>query len=31
MLAFQDQLRQTAEAKGAAVRANAQDQVSRLR
>jgi 5-(carboxyamino)imidazole ribonucleotide mutase len=31
MLDFQDQLRQTAEAKGAAVRANAQDQRSGLR
>ena len=31
MLDFQDQLRQTAEAKGAAVRANAQDQGSGLR
>jgi 5-(carboxyamino)imidazole ribonucleotide mutase len=31
MLDFQDQLRQTAEAKGATVRANAQDQVNRLR
>jgi 5-(carboxyamino)imidazole ribonucleotide mutase len=28
MITFQDQLRQTAEAKGAAVRANAQHQVS---
>ncbi|HET9301701.1 MAG TPA: AIR carboxylase family protein, partial [Propionibacteriaceae bacterium] len=31
MLVFQDQLRQTAEAKGAAVRANAQAQISRMR
>ena len=31
MLDFQDQLRQTAEAKGAAVRASAQEQVSGLR
>ncbi|HEX5907985.1 MAG TPA: 5-(carboxyamino)imidazole ribonucleotide mutase [Propionibacteriaceae bacterium] len=31
MLAFQDQLRQTAEAKGAVVRANARDQISRMR
>jgi len=31
MVDFQDQLRQTAEAKGAAVRADAQNQVSGLR
>jgi 5-(carboxyamino)imidazole ribonucleotide mutase len=31
MLDFQDQLRQTAEAKGATVRANAQDQGNGLR